>query len=148
MLIKDQINSDFLEAYKAKRDEDVSILRMLKSAIRNAEIELKSDLDDQATIKILFKELKQREQSFAEFTKANRTDLADKEHFEINFIKKYLPVQMSDDKIRDIVIAAILETGASSLADLGKVMPVAIAKASGQADGGAISRIVREQLQK
>lgn len=147
MPIKEKINSDFLEAYKARRDTDVSILRMLKSSIQNAEIAQKSPLDDTAILKLLSREVKQREQSLAEYRKASRNDLADKELFEINFIKSYLPEQLSDVEISLIIDSVVSETGATSISDLGRVMPIVMLKVAGRADGGIVSKIVREKLQ-
>jgi uncharacterized protein YqeY len=148
MNLKDQIQNDFLEAYKAKEDTKVSILRMLKSAIKNAEILAKGDLDEQNTIKVLKKEVKQRLDSSAEYERAGRTELAQKEKNEADFIRSYLPKELSLEETQALVDESITELDAKDLKDMGKVISLVMQKAKGLADGAQVSALVRSKLSK
>jgi uncharacterized protein YqeY len=148
MDLKSQIDKDFLEAYKAKDEAKVSVLRMLKSAIKNSEIAEKKTLTDEEILRVLKKEVKQRTDSVSEYTKAGRADLAEKEEKEINVIKNYLPAELSDEEISNIVEQAISETGASEIKDMGKVIALVMQKSQGAADGAKVANLVRTKLQK
>lgn len=143
MNLKEKIESDFIECYKQRDEERVSVLRMLKSAVKNAEIEAKSELSDEAIIKVLQREIKLRDQSASEFRKGNRPELAEKEEQESKIIKAYLPEQLDDAALAEIVKATIIETGASGPSDFGKVIQEVIKKSAGKADGSRISNLVR-----
>lgn len=146
MLLIEQINQDYIEALKAKDEVKVSTLRLVKGAIHNAEIEAGKPLDETSVGQVIAKQNKQREESINEYKKGGREDLAQKEQAEIEILKKYLPQQLSDEKITEIVQKAIAETHASSIADMGKVMGKVMADAAGKADGGKVSQIVKEKL--
>ncbi|HPL01402.1 MAG TPA: GatB/YqeY domain-containing protein [bacterium] len=148
MTLSEQINNDFIEALKNKDSEKLSVLRMLKSSIKNSEIALKKALDDPEVVKILQREVKQRKDSIESFLSAGREQLAEKEKKEIKYLEKYLPEQLSDDDLTAILETVIVETGAKSMADLGKVMASAMSKVSGRADGSAVSEKAKELLTK
>ncbi|MDD3086789.1 MAG: GatB/YqeY domain-containing protein [Patescibacteria group bacterium] len=148
MTLSEQINNDFTEALKNKDSEKLSVLRMLKSSIKNSEIALKKTLDDPEVVKILQREVKQRKDSIESFLSAGREQLAEKEKKEIKYLEKYLPEQLSDDDLTAILETVIVETGAKSMADLGKVMASAMSKVSGRADGSAVSEKAKELLTK
>ena len=148
MTLSEQINNDFIEALKNKESEKLSVLRMLKSSIKNSEIALKKALDDPEVVKILQREVKQRKDSIESFLSAGREQLAEKEKKEIKYLEKYLPEQLSDDDLTAILETVIVETGAKSMADLGKVMASAMSKVSGRANGSAVSEKAKELLTK
>ena len=133
----------------AKEAEKLSVLRMLKSAVKYAAIE-KGGSDsvptDLEVIAVVRKEVKKREDSITSFTQAGRTDMADKEKKEMDFLKTMLPAQMTPEKMEEIVKEAIAEVGATSKAQMGSVMKAAQAKAAGQADGKTLSQIVQKLL--
>ena len=148
MTLKEQIDHDFIESYKGNETEVVSVLRMLRSAIKNTEINEKKTLDESEILKIIKKEAKQRVDSISEYKKADRIDLAIKEESELKILQKYLPAQISIEEITKIVDETIAQTGAQSINDLGKVMGAALSKLKEQADGAVVAKIVRERLQK
>lgn len=148
MTLSEQINNDFIEALKNRDSEKLSVLRMLKSSIKNSEIALKKTLDDPEVVKILQREVKQRKDSIESFSSAGREQLAEKEEKEIKYLEKYLPEQLSDDDLTAILETVITETGAKSMADLGRVMASAMPKVSGRADGSAVSEKAKELLTK
>ena len=148
MSIKQAIEKDFLEAYKKRDEQTVSVLRMIKSAIKNAEINTKAEFSDDETIKLLRKEAKQREMAAAEYEKGGRIDLSKKERAEAKLITEYLPAEMDEATLLKVVQEAIREVGATELRDMGRIMPLVMKKVGSNADGGNISRIVRELLQK
>lgn len=148
MTLKEQIESDLIEAMKSKNDTKVSTLRMLKSAIKNAEIAKMKELEDTDIIGTIQGQIKQRRDSITLYEQGNRQELADKEKAEIEILTKYLPEQMSEDEVRSIIVKAITETGASGMADLGKVMGKIMPEVKGKADGSMVSNIVKEELSK
>lgn len=146
MSLLDQVDSDFNQALKSKESEKLSILRLLKSAIKNAEIEKKQPLTDEDVIKIIQKEVKQRKDSIESFQSAGRTELAEKEQSEIELLKKYLPAEISDEELEKIVKDSIDTVGAKSMSDFGNVMSQVMPKISGKADGSRVSEKVKEIL--
>lgn len=151
-MLDQQINQAFLDAYKAKNEELVSTLRMLKSAILNKKIEKKMSkeetLSDDDVIAVLKSEAKKRADSVEAYRSAGREELAVKEEAEINIIKQFLPEQLSEDAVREIVKAVITEVGESSPAGFGKIMSAVMAKTKGSADGAMVTKIVKEELAK
>jgi len=121
-------------------------VRMALAAIKQAEVDKQTTLDDTAVIALLQKEIKNRKEAIDEAKKAGRDDLIRDNEAEIVVLDKFLPEAMSADELRKIVTAAIAETGAASMADMGKVMKVALEKVAGRAPGGEVSAVVREQL--
>jgi len=122
------------------------VLRTMLSEIRNAEINSQTTLDDEGIISVLTKQVQQRKDSVEAYNAANRQDLVDKETEEINIISVYLPDQLPPEEIEGIIKAAILETGASSLSDMGKVMGFVMPQVRGRADGKIVNTIVTEIL--
>lgn len=147
MTLKQQIVSDMTASMKAQDAARTSTLRMVKAALQNREIEKGGELDDEEMGKLLRSLVKQRRDSVEQYEKAGRQELADKEKAEIDVIESYLPQAASTETIEAAVAAAISETGASSMKDMGKVMKAAQAALAGQnADGKAISDIVKSKL--
>jgi len=148
MSLKDQLDRDYIEAYKSHDALKVSVLRMLKSSIKNFEINEKRPTEDSDILKLLKKESKQRQDSIQEYQKAGRADLIEKESDELALISIYLPEELEQSKIIEIIDSTIDEIGANSLADFGKVMPKVMAKINGAADGSTVAELVRQKLQK
>ncbi len=150
MALVQTIESDFLSALKNKEENALSTLRMLKAALLNKKIEkqmAKEDiLPEEDIIGVIKSEIKKRNDSVEAYIQGNRQDLADKEKSEIAILAKYLPEQLSEEQVRELVKQAIAESGAASAADFGKAMGATMAKAKGQADGGMVSRLVKEEL--
>ena len=144
--LNQQIEQDFIKALKAK-DENLSTLRMLKSAIKNAEIEEKTELKNDQIVQLLQKEKKQRQESITEFKKGKREDLAKKEEAEIKIIEKYLPRALPDKEIKKVVTTAILKVKAKGLQDIGKVMGKVMPQLKGKADGAKVSQICKSELE-
>lgn len=149
MGLKEKIENDFKKALENKESEKISILRLLKAALKNREILLRAkdkELDDNEIIQVISHEIKKRRESIAAFKKGNRLDLAEKEEKEIAILKEYLPEQLSDDKIKEIVKEKISEIGALGPSDFGKVMGVLMKELKGKADGAKVAEIVKKQL--
>ena len=147
MSLKQQIISDLTASMKAQDAPRTSTLRMVKAAVMNREIEKGSELDEEEMGKLLRSLVKQRRDSVEQFEKGGRQELADKEKTEIEVIETYLPQAASNDEIEAAITAAISETGASSMKDMGKVMKAVQALLVGKnADGRTISEIVKAKL--
>ena len=147
MSLKQQIISDLTASMKAQTAARTSTLRMVKAAMMNREIEKGGELADEEMLKLLRSMVKQRRDSVEQYEKGGRQDLADKERAEIAVIQSYLPKAASREEIQEAIIAAIGETGATSMKDMGKVMKAAQARlADKNADGRAVSEIVKEKL--
>lgn len=145
----DRIQNDLTAAMKEKDELRLSVLRMMKSALKNKEIEKMRPLDDLESLQVLQTLVKQRHESVEQFTKGGRKDLAEKEKKEIALIEKYLPAAPSDDEIHRAVEDAISETGADSLKQMGAVIKAARSKLEGKTvDGKALSDRVRDRLSK
>jgi uncharacterized protein len=145
----EKINQDITAAMKAKDTERLSALRMMKTALKNKELEKDKEatLDEAEAIKVLQTLLKQRRDSIEQYTKAGRQELADKEAAEMKIIEEYLPAALDEAALGQVVEAAIAETGASSPAQMGQVMKAAMAKLAGQTvDGKVVSSIVKAKL--
>jgi uncharacterized protein YqeY len=147
MSLKQQIISDLTASMKAQTAARTSTLRMVKAAMMNREIEKGGELADEEMLRLLRAMVKQRRDSVEQYEKGGRQDLADKETAEIAVIESYLPKAASREEIQEAIIAAIGETGATSMKDMGKVMKAAQARlADKNADGRAVSEIVKEKL--
>ncbi len=143
----ERIQEDLTAAMKAKDELRLSVLRMMKSALKNKEIEKMRPLDDMESMQILQTLVKQRRESVEQFTKGGRKDLADKESKEIAIVEEYLPSAPSDAEVHRAVEAAIAEAGADSLKQMGAVIKAARARLEGKAiDGKVLSDKVRERL--
>jgi uncharacterized protein YqeY len=147
MSLKQQIISDLTASMKAQDAPRTSTLRMVKAALINREIEKGGELDEEELMKLLRSLVKQRRDSVEQYEKGGREDLADKEKAEIDVIEAYLPQAASREEIEAAVAAAISETGASSMKDMGKVMKAAQATLAGKnPDGRTLSEIVKAKL--
>ena len=150
-MLQQDIAAKFLEAYKNKEEMRVSVLRLLKSALANKMIEKKMAKDailaDDEVIAVIKSEMKKRQDSVESYKQGGREDLADKEAREAEILSEFLPEQMSEDQVREIVKAVIAELGATA-GDFGKVMGAAMAKTKGQSDGTVVSKLVKEELSK
>ena len=140
------LKHDLKEALKAQHNVKKSVYRFILSAIHNEEIKIGKQLNDEEVMKLLIKQAQQRKDSIEAFTNAKRSDLVDKESEELEIISKYLPEQISEEKIKELAQKAIQETNAESVKDLGKIMPVLMKQLGGQADGKTVNKIVMELL--
>ena len=147
MTFLERINQDIIVAMKAKETDRLSTLRMVKTSLKNKEIEKMAPLEDAEAIKILQSLVKQRRDSIESYQQAGRAELAAKEAAEIKFIEAYLPAALDEAAITHIVAAAVAETGAATMKDLGVVMKAVMVKLAGQTvDGKVVNQIVRAQL--
>jgi uncharacterized protein YqeY len=147
MTLQDKIQNDIAGAMRSKESLRLNVLRMMKSAIKNKEIEKMKALDEPEVFGVLNTLVKQRKDSIEQFRKGGRNELAEKEESEIRIIEEYLPAAASDNDIVKAIASAIQETGATSMKDMGKVMAAARAKLAGMTiDGGRVSQMVKEQL--
>lgn len=146
MSIKARIETDYIGAFKSREGEKVSCLRMLKAAIKNREIDAKKPLDDEGLIALLASELKKRLESVELYSQGGRIDLAEKEKYEIALIQQYLPRQLSDGDLSQLIDKAITEAGAASPKEMGAVMKILAPQIKGRADGKRVSLQVQEKL--
>ena len=149
MSLTAQIDADLKAAMMAREADRLSVLRMLKSAVKYAAIEkggATSVPDDADVITVIRKEVKKRQDSVVSYEAGNRADLADKEKAEIKFLEAYLPAALPAEELEKIVRDAIAETGATGKAQMGAVMKAAQAKAAGRADGKSLSQLVQKLL--
>jgi uncharacterized protein YqeY len=147
MSLSKQIVTDLTASMKAQEATRTSTLRMVKAAMMNRQIEKGSELDDEDMQKLLRSLVKQRRDSIEQYEKAGRQELVDKEQAEIDVIETYLPQAASREEIERAVAAAIAETGASSMKDMGKVMKAAQTALAGKnADGRTVSEVVKAKL--
>jgi len=146
MTLQEQIEKDFLAAYKAKEEVRVAVLRMLKTAAKNRQVELLRPLSDEEVLEVIARQVKQRQESIDQFSQAGRKEMAEREAAEMVVLKAYLPVQLSAEETAAAVAAAIAETGATSAKEMGKVMQAVMAKHKGRIDGKAVNEIVKARL--
>lgn len=147
MKLRDRINSDLTAAMKSRDAARLSVLRMMKTAVKNKEIDNRAELDDAQAVQVLSTLIKQRRESIEQFARGGRTDLVDKETAEIGVIEEYLPAAVTEEEIASVVEEGIRETGASSQKDLGAVMKYCMAKFGGRpVDGKRVNLLVREKL--
>lgn len=147
MSLSDDITRDMKEAMKAGDKERLATVRLLLSAVKNKAIDLRTDeLADEEVHSVVATLIRQRQDSIEQYTKAGRTDLADKEAREIEVLKAYMPPQLSEDEIREIVKSVAAETGATSMKEMGAVMNGVMARVKGRADGRTVNAIVKEVL--
>ena len=142
----DKIKSDMVKAMKEQDKFRLSVIRMLKGAIDKERIDKKIDITDEVVIDVLAKELKTREESKLEFSKAGRTDLVEDLDKEIEIIKEYLPEPLTEEEIDKIITEAFKETEASSIKDMGKVMKIVTPKVKGRCDMKDVSSRIKAKL--
>lgn len=141
-----QIDNDLIEALRAKSELTLATLRLLKSEIKNAAIAIGKELNDEEVIAVIQRGIKQRQDAIIQYNKANRPELANKEQAEITILTKYLPPQLSDDELSQIIADTKKQINASSSHDFGKIMGAIMPKVKGRADGNRIANLVRESF--
>ena len=146
MSLKDTLQTDIITAMKARETNKLATLRLLSAAIKQREVDAQTVLDDAAVVAVIEKACKQRRESIAQYQQANRMDLVEAEQKELDIISTYLPAQMSDDDIAAAVAAAIAQTGAASMQEMGKVMGVLKGQLAGKADMSKVSALIKTQL--
>jgi len=149
MSLSDQIQKDIIEAMRARNEQRLSTLRMVKAALKNKEIDKRGPLDDKEALAVLSTLIKQRKESIEQFTKGGRQELADKEAAEIVLIESYMPKALGEQEVAATVKAAIAEMGSPTMKDMGAVMKAAMAKfsaAGARVDGKVVSEIVKREL--
>lgn len=145
-MLRQQLENDFITAVKARDAFAVSVLRMLRAAMKNAEIETREEMDEDAILALMKSEVKKLRDALEQFKSGGREDLVAQNEKEIAFLQKYLPAQLDDDALRAIIKEVITELGEVTQKDFGRVMSAAMKGAKGQADGGRISALVKEIL--
>ena len=146
MSLKDSIVEDMKAAMKAGEKDRLKVIRLILAAIKQVEVDSRSELDDAAVLGVLEKMVKQRRDSVEQYTKGGRDDLANIEKDEIVILETYRPEQLGDDEIDALIDSVIAETGAESIRDMGKVMGAIKAKVAGQADMGVVGGKVKAKL--
>lgn len=147
MSLSDRLTEDLKLAMKSRDQLRMDVIRMIKAAVLNKEVELKRDLDDAEMSRVMTTLVKQRRESVEQFEKAQRTELAAKERKEIEIIESYLPKPLSPQELEAIVVSAVSETGSRSLKDMGTVMKAVMARLAGQSiDGKQVSDLVKSKL--
>ncbi len=147
MSLKEQLMNDMKDAMKNHEKDRLAVIRMVRGAIRQQEIDGQKELGDEDVIAVLSKEVKMRKDSMEEFKKGGREDLVEKTQAEIDVLMPYLPAQLSEEEVRELVKAAVEQTGAATAKDMGKVMGALMPKVKGRADGKLVNTIVRSFLQ-
>ena len=146
MPLREKLNDDIKTAMKAREQERLNALRLMLSAVKQREVDERITLDDAGVIAVVEKMIKQRKDSIAQFEKAARQDLVDKEKFEVGILEAYLPQQLSAAEIDAVIDDAVAATGAKSPADMGKVMGAVKPRLAGRADMGKVSAAVKAKL--
>ncbi|WP_225743960.1 GatB/YqeY domain-containing protein [Marinilactibacillus sp. Marseille-P9653] len=144
----EELNQDMKVAMKAKDRESLTTIRMLKSALQNEQINKGEELTDDEELTVLAREKKQRLESLHEFQEADRKDLVEKLEKELSIVDRYLPEQLTEEEISQIVQDAVVQTGADSMKDMGKVMGAILPQVKGKADGSLVSSLVKKELSK
>ncbi|WP_080844969.1 GatB/YqeY domain-containing protein [Cytobacillus gottheilii] len=146
MSLLERLNEDMKQAMRNKEKDKLTVIRMIKASIQNEAIKLGRDLSGDEELTVLSREVKQRKDSLHEFEKAGREDLVDKIRTELQYVELYMPKQLTEEELSDIVKETIEETGAASKADMGKVMAAIMPKVKGKADGSIINKLVQQHL--
>lgn len=146
MTLQTQLNDAMKEAMKAKDSLRLNAIRLIRTAVKNREIDERRELGEQEVIAVLSSLVKQRKESAQVYRENHRPELADKEEQELAVIQSFLPAQLDEAGIRQIIEAAVIETGAASPKDMGKVMKIVSAQTLGRADGKLVSELVKARL--
>lgn len=146
--LKTKLEDDLKQAMRERNAQRRDVIRYIRSEIRNQEIRLRRDLEDDDAIQVLSRQAQQRRDSIDAFQSANRQDLVEKERAELEIITEYLPQQMGEDEIRAIVAQTVAETGAAGPRDMGKVMSAIMPQVRGRAEGRQVSALVSEKLRE
>jgi len=147
MSLLDRLTEELKEALRAGNHTKLSVIRLLKSSIKNREIEKMAPLTDEEVIGIIMTALKQRRESIEQFQKGGREDLVQKEKSELEVLQTFLPQQLSEEELVSEVQAVIREVGASSPKDMGKVMKIVMVRVKGRAEGARVSSLVKELME-
>ncbi|MES9961428.1 MAG: GatB/YqeY domain-containing protein [Sedimenticola sp.] len=145
-MLKQRIQDDMKAAMKGGDKPRLGTIRLVMAAIKQREVDERIELNDEQVLAVLDKMVKQRRDSIAQYEQAGRTELADQESFEIGILQEYLPEALGEDEIAALVAEAIANSGAESIRDMGKVMGQLKPKIQGRADMGAVSALVKQQL--
>lgn len=148
MSLKVKLMDDFKKAMKEKDVVKKRTITLVRGDIKQKEVDTREELNDEQILDIIAKQVKQRRDSIEEFKKGDRQDLVDESQQEIEVLLGYLPEQLSEEELKEVVLSVIEEVGATSPKEIGKVMPKVIAKTKGKADGKMISKLVKEMLSK
>ena len=146
--LKTKLEDDLKRAMRERNAQRRDVIRYIRSEIRNQEIRLQRDLEDDDAIQVLSRQAQQRRDSIDAFQSANRQDLVEKERAELEIITEYLPRQMGEDEIRALVAQTVAETGATGPRDMGKVMSAIMPQVRGRAEGRQVSALVSERLRE
>lgn len=141
-----ELDKDIIEAMKAKETVKLSTLRGVKSAMKLQSIDHKKEINDELLIEVVSKEIKTRNESIKEFEKGSRQDLIDKTQIEIEILSKYLPEQLTEEEMKEIIDKVFIEVNPSGIKDMGKIMGVITPLVKGKADMGVISTLIRDRL--
>lgn len=146
MSLADQLMQDMKSAMREKDKMKLSTIRMVRASIKKAEIDHKATLNDDEVMGVIMREIKQRKDAINEYTKAGREDLAEKEQLELSILEVYLPEQLSEAELQEIVQKTISQLGATSKKEMGKVMGAVLSQVKGKADGKAVNQMVQQLL--
>lgn len=146
MDLVNELKNDMIDAMKNKEKERLTVIRMVKAALDKERIDKKVEINDELLIDVVNKQIKMRNDSIEEFRKANRTDLVDATSQEIEVLKKYLPEQLSDNEVMDIIETAIKDINATGIRDMGNVMKIVSPKVKGRTDMKKVSEIIKSKL--
>lgn len=146
MSLSERIEKDFVAAFKAKKTDEVAVLRMLKAAVKNKQVELRRELADSEILDVVARQVKQRQESIDQFRAAGRVDLAEIEEREHFLLRAYLPAALSPTELEEVVVATIQALGASGMKDMGRVMSAILGEHAGRVDGKEASALVRAKL--
>jgi uncharacterized protein YqeY len=146
MSLSARIEKDYLTAFKAKKTDEVAVLRMLKAAVKNKQVDLRRELTDSEILDVVAKQVKQRQESIDQFRAAGRIDLAEIEEREHLILSAYLPTALSPQELEEAVVVTIQTLAASGMKDMGKVMNAILGEHAGRVDGKELSALVRAKL--
>jgi len=146
MTLKETFMEEMKNAMREKNEMKKSVVTLVRSAIKQYEVDNRVELDDEGVMQIVAKEVKERKEVLPEYEKNGNTEIVEKLNAEIEYLMQYLPEQLSEEEVKNIVKETIKETGAAGMKDMGKVMPVVMAKTKGRADGKLISQLVKANL--
>lgn len=146
MSLSERIEKDYVAAFKAKKTDEVAVLRMLKAAVKNKQVELRRELADNEILDVVAKQVKQRQESIDQFRAAGRIDLVEIEEREHLILRTYLPAALSSTELEEVVVSTIQTLGASGMKDMGRVMSAIMGEHAGRVDGKELSALVRVKL--
>ncbi|MCT4605281.1 MAG: GatB/YqeY domain-containing protein [Marinisporobacter sp.] len=146
MALKERLMADLKAAMKEKNKVKKSVITMVRSAIKQYEVDNRVELDDESILEIISKQVKQKKDAIEEFAKGGRDDLVDEAKAEIEVLMDYLPEQLTEDQVSEIVSKVIEEIGANSMKDMGRIMAAVMPKVKGRTDGKTVNKVVKQIL--